>query len=289
MKGLLVVNGFVKSEKFEDIYSHFLSAANKRGVDLKKINTVRLASCLGDDSLKNELKSDFIIFWDKDVILANRLEKCGIRLFNPAEAIKLCDNKALTCSALFDKVKIPKTLIAPKTFEGVGYSSEFLQKAIDLIGFPMIVKQVYGSFGAQVYLAHDYCELEKIIEEIGWRDFLVQEYISSSFGKDIRVNVVGNKVVSAMLRFNENDFRSNISNGGSMKTVEIPKEWEKTAIDACSALGLDFAGVDLMFGAQGEPVLCEVNSNPHFRSSLECTGIDLSEKIIDYIISELKK
>lgn len=289
MKGLLVVNGFVKSEKFEDIYSLFLSAANKRGVDLKKVNTVQLASCLGDDPFKNELKPDFIIFWDKDVILASRLEKCGIRLFNQAEAIKLCDNKALTCSALFGKVKIPKTLIAPKTFEGVGYSSECLQKAVDLIGFPMVVKQVYGSFGAQVYLAHDFCELEKIIEKIGWRDFLVQEYISSSFGKDIRVNVVGDKVVSAMLRFNENDFRSNISNGGRMKKVEIPKEWEKTAIEACSVLGLDFAGVDLMFGEQGEPILCEVNSNPHFRSSLTCTGVDLSEKIIDYIVSELKK
>ncbi len=289
MKGWLIVNGFVKSEKFEDIYSLFLSAAKKRGVNFEKINTVELAAPIGSDLFKETEKPDFAVFWDKDVILARRLENAGIRLFNSADAVLLCDNKALTYSCLSGKLPMPKTLIAPKTFEGVGYSNEFLQKAAEIIGFPMVVKQVYGSFGAQVYLANDFCEFEKIVAKIEWRDFLVQEYVANSCGKDVRVNVAGGKVVSSMLRFNDGDFRSNISNGGKMKMVEIPKEWEKTSIDACNALGLDFAGVDLMFGAQGEPVLCEVNSNPHFRSSLDCTGVDLSEKIFDYIINKLKK
>lgn len=287
MQGLLVVNGFVKSEKFEDIYSLFLTSAKKRGVALKKINTVELAAPLGTDIFAKSQKPDFAIFWDKDIVLAKRLENCGIRLFNSAEAIKLCDNKALTCSAVYNKLKTPKTLIAPKTFEGVGFSGEFMQKAADLIGFPMVVKQVYGSFGAQVYLANDFNELKNIIKKIGWRDFLVQEYISSSFGKDIRVNVVGGQVVSAMLRYNDGDFRSNISNGGKMKKTELSQDWAQAAITACNALSLDFAGVDLMFGENGEPVLCEVNSNPHFRSTLECTGVDMSEIIIDYITAKI--
>ncbi len=287
MQGWLIVNGFVKSEKFKDIYSLFLSAAKKRGIELSVVNTVELAAPLDEDFFKNG-KPDFAVFWDKDVILAHRLESAGIRLFNCADAVLLCDNKALTYSKLCGKVPMPKTLIAPKTFEGVGYSAEFLKKAENLIGFPMVVKQAYGSFGAQVYLAKDFCELEKIVEKIGWRDFLIQEYVASSCGKDVRVNVVGGKVVSSMLRFNDGDFRSNISNGGKMQRCYIPEEWKTVACKACSVLGLDFGGVDLMFGDFGKPILCEVNSNPHFRSTLMCTGVDMSEHIIDYVIEKLE-
>lgn len=285
MQGLLVVNGFVKSQKFEDIYSLFLVAAKKRGIALKKINTVELLSPLGADIFAKTKKPDFVIFWDKDVVLARRLQSFGVRCFNSADAIELCDNKILTCSALSGAVNLPKTLIAPKTFEGVGYSDEFLQKAADIIGFPMVVKQAYGSFGAQVYLANDFTELKRIIDKIGWRDFLVQEFIQSSVGRDVRVNVVGGQVACSMLRFNDGDFRSNISNGGSMKKCDIPDEWKDSAVKACNVLGLDFAGVDVMFGKDGEPIICEVNSNPHFRSTLLCTSVDMSEKIIDYIIT----
>ena len=59
------------------------------------------------------------------------------------------------------------------------------------------------------------------------------------------------------------------------------------AITAVKAIGLDFAGVDVLFGKDG-PVVCEVNSNPHFKSSLECTGIDMSEKILDYIVEKMR-
>jgi ribosomal protein S6--L-glutamate ligase/gamma-F420-2:alpha-L-glutamate ligase len=62
---------------------------------------------------------------------------------------------------------------------------------------------------------------------------------------------------------------------------------EKAAIDAAMAIGLDFAGVDVLFGKDG-PIVCEVNSNPHFKSSLECTGVDMSEKIIEYITEKMK-
>lgn len=292
MQGLLIVNGYLKSEKFEDLYSLFLSAAEKRGVSLIKKSTVDLLTPLGDYVFAGKngvLKPDFAIFWDKDVTFARRLQNCGVRCFNSSNAVELCDNKILTYSALSGTVKIPKTLVAPKTFEGVGYSQDFLQKAADIIGFPMVVKQAYGSFGKQVYLVRNFESLKKTVNEIGWRDFLIQEFIQSSVGRDMRVNVCGVEVCASMLRFNDSDFRSNISNGGSMKKFDISNEWSAAAIKACEVLGLDFAGVDVMFGADGEPVVCEVNSNPHFRSTLECTGVDMSERIIDLIISKLKK
>ena len=79
-----------------------------------------------------------------------------------------------------------------------------------------MVKEAYGSFGEQVYLAKDIVELNRIVDEIGYKDFLLQEFISSSRGRDIRINVVGNKAIVSMLRENNNDFRSNISSGGKV-------------------------------------------------------------------------
>ena len=115
----------------------------------------------------------------------------------------------------------------------------------------------------------------------------MQEFIKESCGRDVRVNVVGGKVVSAMERYNENDFRSNITNGGSMRRVSLSEEMANAAIKATEAIGLDFAGVDVLFGKDG-PIVCEVNSNPHFKSSLECTGVDMSELIMDYVVECLK-
>ena len=71
-----------------------------------------------------------------------------------------------------------------------------------------------------------------------------------------------------------------------MKKTDITPEIESVAVKAAEIIGLDFAGVDVLFGSDG-PVVCEVNSNPHFKSSLECTGVDMSEKIFDYILEKL--
>ena len=70
-----------------------------------------------------------------------------------------------------------------------------------------------------------------------------------------------------------------------MRKIALSKEMEEAAIRACDAIGLDFAGVDILFGKNG-PIVCEVNSNPHFKSSLECTGVDMSEEIMSYVTEQ---
>lgn len=287
MNAWLVVNGFVGSEKFRELYGFLSRAAQKRGIMLEIKTNDSLAVPL-DQKIFGENRPDFVLFWDKDTELAKRMEKEGVRLFNTASAIEICDNKALTAKALVGKVATPKTVIAPKTFEGVGYnSSKFIENATRVLGLPMIIKECYGSFGAQVYLAESLAHAKKIVASLGHKDFIMQEFISESRGRDVRVNVVGGQVISAMERYNENDFRSNISNGGKMKSTTITSDIEAVAIKTAEIIGLDFAGVDILFGKDG-PIVCEVNSNPHFKSSLECTGVDMSEKIMDYIAECLK-
>ena len=282
MRGWLIVNSFMNTSKFVSLYEMLFVAFKKHNVELeiKKASDISLE--VGQEIVS---KPDFAIFWDKDIYLAERLEKSGERLFNSKIAVLLCDNKILMYQALNEKgIKTPRTFIAPKTFEGLNYSDRsFLDKVIKEIGFPIVVKEAYGSFGEQVYLANDLIELNKIIDNIGYKDFLLQEFIASSRGRDIRINVVGNKAIVSMLRENKNDFRSNISNGGTGSIYQPDKEFLALAVKAAEALGLDFAGVDVMFGEDG-PIICEVNSNPQFKSTLTATGINLADYIADYII-----
>lgn len=286
MNAWLVVNSFMKTEKFVSLYEMLSVAFINKGVNLiiKKAQDISL-------EVNKEIKDkpDFAIFWDKDIYLAERLESNVIKLFNNSHAVLLCDNKVLMYQELAKaNIRIPRTFIAPKTFEGLNYSDRsFVKDAIKEIGLPLVIKEAYGSFGEQVYLANNEKEIDEIIDKIGYKDFLMQEYIASSKGRDIRVNVVGNKAVVCMLRENRNDFRSNISNGGTGSLYEPKQEYLDLAVSAAKALGLDFAGVDVMFGPNDEPIICEVNSNPQFKSTLTATGVNLADYIVDCILGNI--
>lgn len=282
----LVVNNFLDGEKFIEIYNFLLLSAKKHNIDMRIVKTGELSFSLGE---KISLP-DFIVFWDKDILLARRLEALGARLFNSSLAIDMCDNKALTYMKLCENnIKIPKTFLSPKSFDNIGYTNlDFLKKASETLGFPYIIKEAYGSFGQQVYLVKNISEAENLVKSFGGKPFVMQEFIKTSYGKDVRINVVGGRVICSMLRYSvNNDFRSNISNGGKMKKFEANNAQSEIAINAAAALGLDFAGVDVLFGENDEPIICEVNSNPHFKSTLECTGIDMSDKIIEYILNRI--
>ena len=286
MKAWLIVNSFMDNQKFIHLYDMLSCAFKKREVtlDIKTAQDIAL-----EVNQKINDKPDFAIFWDKDIYLAERLESQGVKLFNRARSIALCDNKILMYQELVKhNIRIPKTYIAPKTFEGLGYSdTSFLDEVAAQIGYPMVIKEAYGSFGEQVYLANDKQEALKIINNIGYKDFLMQEHIVSSKGRDVRINVVNNKVIVSMLRENKNDFRSNISSGGSGTLYEPSQAFQDLAVFASKALGLDFAGVDVMFDKDNQPIICEVNSNPQFASTLEATGVNLADYIAEHIIKSL--
>lgn len=285
MKGWLIVNNFMKSAKFDEIYAYLKSAAEKEQIQLEILKTGALPHSV--NALKERVKeADFALFWDKDVVLARQLEACGLKLFNSAAAIEKCDNKAFTAVELERAgVPVPETYAAPLTFEGIRIDDfGFAEEAAEKLGFPLVIKENAGSFGKQVYLASDMDDVKSIIEKIGHKGFILQKFIAESSGRDVRVNVVGGKVICAMLREStDGDFRSNVTLGGHGKAYTVNKEQEAAALAACDALGLDFAGVDVLFGDGGKPVICEVNSNPHFKSTIDATGTDLSLYIMKHV------
>jgi RimK family alpha-L-glutamate ligase len=290
MTGWLVVNHFIKSKKFLEIFSMLQEAAEKQNINLIKKTNVELMCGLFDyDNINIFEKPSFILFWDKDIRLATFLEEKGFRLFNSASAIEICDDKSLSHIKLFQSgIKTPKTIIGPKTYRDINYENEeFIDMIIKNLGFPLIVKECFGSFGQQVYMAENKDKLIELLKSLGTKPILFQEFIESSRGKDIRIHIVGGKPVTSMYRFNENDFRANITNGGKMKEYTPNDAQIELAVKVCDILGLDFAGVDILIRENGEPVFCEVNSNAHFKNIYDCTGVNVAEHIIKDIIEKV--
>lgn len=285
----IVVNSFVNSNKFTEIYNLLEKSGKERSINVEVKKADEIMCDMASDYKEYNLP-DFCLYWDKDIITAKRLESVGVPLFNSSSAVEICDNKILTAISLHkDNVIMPKTIAAPKTFEGLGYNNlRFLNNVEKELQYPFIMKEAYGSFGKQVYLVENRSQAESLIKQVGCKPILFQKYIEVSRGRDIRINVVGGKVIASMERYNENDFRSNLTNGGKARKIKTTKEQEELAIRAANAIGLDFAGVDVLFGENG-PIICEVNSNPHFKSTLDCTGIDISPYIFDHILEKLNK
>lgn len=289
MNGWLVVNEFAVWSKFQDLFRMFMESAERLGIGLIKKSGAEIWFELGRNSYKSHIDADFVLFWDKDVKLAHALETLGVPVFNSSSSIALCDDKSLTHLELsrHDDLRLPRTFISPKKNFSDGETDPEIMNIAEELGFPCIIKECFGSFGYNVFLAKDTSELVDIIRDIDVRPYLIQEFISSSTGRDIRLQVVGGRVIASMYRYNDTDFRANLTNGGSMKKYIPTKAQEYAAIMACRYLGVDFAGVDILFGENDDPVICEVNSNAHFKNLFNCTGVNTADVILEYIMDRI--
>ena len=288
-QGWLIVNGFLDSPKFEEIYNWILDAAASNNVELRKLTNDQVTSILPISSGETDWKTkpDFVLFWDKDVKLARMLEAEGFNVFNSADAIEVCDDKSLTFIKLKDTdIPMPVTFNAPLCFELKYPDYTFLLQIENKIGYPMIIKKNEGSFGNEVFLANDFNEAATLAESLGPNSFIMQEFIEDSKGKSARLQVVGDKVITSMKLTNEEDFKSNVTGGGEMEKYEPADEEKDIALKACKKLGLDFAGVDIIW-KEGKPLLCEINSNAHFKNIFDCTGVDAADAIIKYILKKI--
>ena len=284
MKILLINNASLNTDKFKEQNRLLFNAAKDLNIELEIKRNIDIKYWYdGTGCHIEKIDCDAILFYDKDIMLANLLEENGYKLFNSAECIKNCDNKALTYKILADNhLPIPKTFLFPLLF----YPNEqnnllFIEKVEAELKYPIVAKKWFGSEGQQVFLIKNKQEFIDLLNKEK-QELLFQEYFEECFGSDIRINIVNNQIVASMHRFSENDFRANLSNGGSAEKYE-PTELEKEiALKASKVLGCDFCGVDILQTKKG-PVICEVNSNAHLNNIYKISGINVASKILNYI------
>ena len=180
-----------------------------------------------------------------------------------------------------DHIATPKTILVRFPVD-----KELVQREI---GFPCVIKVLSGSYGKGVHLCRSVEEFHSFIQFVEALDpkktIIVQKFMNNKIGTDLRVWVINGKVIGAMQRSSGNsDFRANISNGGSGMPYELNDRIIHLAKSAAESLGLDIAGVDLLFDDDGY-VVCEVNSSPGFAGFENYCNTNIAKQIVDYILS----
>ncbi len=292
MKGIVIINGYVGGEKFFRQGERIASALRALSVQAEVVRNGDILAVLeknGGVALAEEY--DFAVYLDKDKYLGRALELAGLRLFNRAQAVETCDDKFTTYLALLGSgLSIPKSIAAPLCYtKGAKPNEKFLKSVADGLGFPLVAKKSYGSFGEGVQLIPGYPELYSFEENCLHIPHFYQAYIAEGAGRDIRVMVVGGKAVAAMERVaSAGEFRSNIELGGKGRAIDLAPVYAQAAERAATVLGLDYCGVDLLTG-EGGPVVCEVNSNAFFEGLEEATGVDIARVYASHIHAALSK
>ena len=289
MHGLIITNQELGHNEYK--VKRFKEEFSKLGVSLDVFkNDGSLAVIKNNDIVLSLPKADFVIYLDKDIYLAKELERNGYRLFNRSDFIKLCDDKMLTNIACANAgIRMPKTIGGPLFYskELTKENLTFLDKVIDELGLPLILKRVYGSLGEGVHLIHSKEELIEVYSEYCRQPLQFQEYIETSFGRSIRVLIMDEEVVGAFVRYNTKDFRSNFGNTATGKKLENTSKYYEFASKIAKLLKIEYAGIDLLFGENDEPILCEINSNAFFEEFEKVTGINVAERFAKMVISKV--
>ena len=212
--------------------------------------------------------------------IIRHLERLGVTLINGSNAIDTVKDKLYTQQVLGESnLPVPKTLLVRHPIK-----LEWVEKNLT---FPVIIKTLSGSFGAGVFMAEDKKQFKQLLKmaEITKKSYniIVQEFIKDSWGKDLRVFVLNGKVVGCMMRQAvDDDFRANITRGGEGIPYQIDENIEWLGGESARLLGLDIAGVDLLFDNGGYKI-CEVNSSPGFEGMDKFTHTNIAEDIVHYV------
>jgi len=282
---LIVINGYKVSDGVLFQVKRLTEEFEKQHVFVEVKKNTEILVYIENGNIVTKLpKYDIVIYLDKDRYVAEMLEKLGYKVVNSSSSISLCDDKMLTHIVLSNKgINMPTTISSPLCFTDNG-NRAYLNDISNKLGFPLIIKENYGSLGKQVYLINNMDELMECENKLIHIPHIYQQFISSSVGVDFRIIVIGNRVIAYMQRENKHSYLSNLAAGGTAKVVNLPKEYLDIAVSASKILKLDYCGVDILKGPQGEPILSEVNSNAFMKGIEETTGINVAKAYVDYLL-----
>ncbi len=286
MKGVILTNAYKDIPQTRSQCARLKEELEKLHVSIDIMrNDFFAANITSGGDIASKLSGyDFCIYLDKDKYISYMLEKAGIRLFNSAQAIELCDDKMTTALALSNSgIPMPKTLPGLLCYdESAPLNEQALRIVEEELGYPVIVKSSFGSMGTGVFKAENFEQLKGAASALKMQPHLFQQYITESAGRDIRVIVIGGKAVAAMERISGGDFRSNIAIGGRGLKIDMPVQVKEMAEKAAALLNLDYCGADILFGKEGF-YLCEVNSNAFFDGIEAATGVNIAKLYANHI------
>ena len=256
----------------------WMDAAKKRGLDLQLVTAQQISWGLrrGLPFLMKDLsdaRPSFAVMRAQYPQLRAHLESMGIPCFNNAKVGDICNDKQKTHSLLSGLLPMmPTAFLTPSAFQNP-------------FPYPVVVKGAHGCGGRSVYLADNEAEYAEAVRKISPDTFIVQP-LSSDPGKDLRVYVLGNRIIAAMLRYQEGDFRSNVGLGGGSRPVDVTDELRDYVSRVLAHFDTGLVGVDFIYH-EGRLVFNEVEDAVGTRMLYMHTGLDIADEYLALILKTI--
>lgn len=259
-------------------------ALDTRGVDYDRIDDRDLVFDLDNPEpwRKYDVFLERCINHSRALYALKILNDWGIPTVNTAHVADVCGNKLVTTSALM-RAGVPSPRVK------VAFTPESALQAIEEFGYPAILKPAIGSWGRLLSKVNDRDAAEAILEHkeiLGSYHhsiFYVQEYIRKP-KRDIRAFVIGNRTIAAIYRESEH-WITNTARGGVASNCPVTPELDALCVSASNAVGGGITGVDVLEDPDRGLLVNEVNYTIEFRNSIATTGVDIPNRIIDYVLA----
>ena len=210
----------------------------------------------------------------------HRLENAGVRVINPPAAIERTVDKYYTSTLLEDAgLPTPRTIVAEQ-FNGA-------MDGFQELGGDVVVKPLFGSEGRGMTRVSDPDTAYRVFRalELGRYIYYLQEFIPHR-QEDFRIFVIGGEAVAAMVRRGES-WKTNVAQGAEVRALAMDDELRELSIRATSALGADYAGVDILPTEDGGYTVIEINGIPGWQGLVEATGVNVAEHLVTYVLKDV--
>lgn len=241
---------------------------SSRGVPLMDADAV-LARFIPGGSLEQIVYRVDALHW---------LEDRGVPVVNAPRTIERCVDKFYTTALLQEAgLPVPETRVCERAADALA--------AVRELG-DVIIKPIFGSMGQGCVRVSDADVAVRVVQSLEpLRTVFYLQRVVDHGGRDVRVFVVGGRVIGAIERqAPDGQWRTNVARAGTARRFELPESWARLARRAAAAVDADYAGVDLLPSRAGTVFVAEVNGVPGWRGFQDATGIDVAGAVVDHLV-----
>lgn len=279
MKGLVVYKkaDYLINQSYADMLVQY---GLEQGLEIQVALYEELRLGVGETGLwiknKEELIENvaFVINRSRESMLSKQLELMHIPVFNSYEVTHLANHKGRT-HQFVSSLGIPSMRTS-------FFYSDFMEAPISEFPYPFVMKTPDGHGGQEVFCVQNEDDFNRLISTYKRSEWLIQE-MCAHVGEDVRVFVIGNKIIGAIRRFSETDFRANYCLGGQIEWYTLNEEEEALVYKITKHLSCDYVGIDFMIDDKGKFVFNEIEDVVGSRSLYALKRIDTAKAYILHI------
>ena len=258
-----------------------LQEMDRRGLDYVRINDDEVIFHLNQGTYPYDVVLERSIHHSRALYALKALNDAGVPTVNTAAVADVCGDKFKTTQALIKHgVPTPRTLMA--------FTPESALKAIEEMGYPVVLKPAIGSWGRLIAKVNDREAAEALLEHkevLGSYHhsiFYIQEYVPKAKGRDIRAFVIGDECICAIYRTSAH-WITNTARGGQATNCPVTPALADVCVGAAHAVGGGVVAIDVFETEDGRLTINEVNYTMEFRNSIDTTGVNIPARVIDYV------